>query len=137
VIVGGSLGAVQLAEHLAARGRLVALLESGDVLAPEVGWKRRSEHMHRLDRRGVTVHVASTVEEVVADGVWFTPPAGSRRHLAADAVVLAGVLEADLALRDDIVAALPGIEVTAVGDCTGLGLIRKATEEAARVAAAL
>lgn len=137
VIVGGSLGAVQLAELLAARGRLVAVLESGDVLAPEVGWKRRSEHMHRLDRRGVTVHVASRVEEVVADGVWFTPPAGSRRHLAADAVVLAGVLEADLALHDEIVAALPGIEVTAVGDCTGLGLIRGATEDAARVAAAL
>lgn len=137
VIVGGNLGAVQLAELLAARGRLVAVLEPGDVLAPEIGWKRRSEHMHRLDRRGVTVHVASTVEEVVADGVWFTPPAGSRRHLAADAVVLAGDLEADLALHDEIVAALPGVEVTAVGDCTGLGLIRGATEDAARVATAL
>jgi 2,4-dienoyl-CoA reductase (NADPH2) len=69
--------------------------------------------------------------------VWFTPPAGSRRHLAADAVVLAGVLEADLALHDEVVAALPGVEVTAIGDCTGLGLIRKATEDAARVAAGL
>jgi 2,4-dienoyl-CoA reductase (NADPH2) len=43
----------------------------------------------------------------------------------------------DLGLYDDLVARLPGTPVTAIGDCTGLGLIRKATEDAARVAAAL
>ena len=136
-IVGGDLVAVELAEFLAARGRLVAILESGATIAPEVGWKRRTEHMHRLDRLGVTVHVESTVEEIAADGLWFVPTGGQRRHLAADSVVLAGVLEPDLALHDELVTRLPDVEVTAIGDCTGLGLIRKATEDAARVAAAL
>lgn len=51
--------------------------------------------------------------------------------------MLAGTLEPDPRLYDALVAALPGIEVTAIGDCTGLGLIRKATEDGARAAAAL
>jgi 2,4-dienoyl-CoA reductase (NADPH2) len=136
-IVGGDLVAVELAEFLAARGRLVSILEAGPDLAPEVGWKRRTEHMHRLDRLGVTVHVKSAVDRVVEDGVWFRPMAAAPRHLPADSVVLAGVPEPDLGLHDAVVEALPGVEVTPIGDCTGLGLIRKATEDAARVAAAL
>jgi 2,4-dienoyl-CoA reductase (NADPH2) len=136
-IVGGDLVAVELAEFLAARGRLVSILEPGATIAPEVGWKRRTEHMHRLDRLGVTVHVATTVERIVADGVWFEPVGGRRRHLPADSVLLAGALEPDLTLYDALVARLPDTPVTAIGDCTGLGLIRKATEDAARVAAGL
>jgi len=136
-VVGGDLVAVELAEFLAARGRLVSILDPGTTIAPEVGWKRRTEHMRRLDRLGVTVHVASTVEEIVSDGVWFLPAGGVRRHLDADSVVLAGVLEPDVRLYDALVARLPQVEVTAIGDCTGLGLIRKATEDGARVAAAL
>jgi 2,4-dienoyl-CoA reductase (NADPH2) len=50
-------------------------------------------------------------------------------------VVLTGEVEADLSLH----AALEGrvAEMHAVGDCTGLGLIRKATEEGARAACAI
>jgi 2,4-dienoyl-CoA reductase (NADPH2) len=136
-IVGGDLVAVELAEFLADRGRLVSILDAGSTIAPEVGWKRRTEHMHRLDRLGVTVHVAATVERIVADGLWFTPDGGASRHLRADSVLLAGAVEPDLHLYDDLVTALPGAQVTAIGDCTGLGLIRKATEDAVRVAAAL
>jgi 2,4-dienoyl-CoA reductase (NADPH2) len=136
-IVGGDLVAVELAEFLADRGRFVSILEPGDTIAPEVGWKRRTEHMHRLDRLGVTVHVETDVDRIVEDGVWFRPMVGQSRHLPADSVVLAGVPEPDLSLYDALVARLPDVEVTAIGDCTGLGLIRKATEDAARVAAAL
>ena len=137
VIVGGDLVAVELAEFLADRGRLVALLAADDTIAPEVGGKRRTEHMHRLDRFGVTVHVTSEVERIVEDGIWFSPRGARSRRLPADSVVLAGALEPDLRLHDDLVAHLPGTPVTAIGDCTGLGLIRKATEDAARVVAGL
>ena len=136
-IVGGDLVAVELAEFLAARGRLVSILEAGATIAPEVGWKRRTEHMHRLDRLGVTVHVKAGVERIVDDGVWFRPMAGDPRHLAADSVVLAGVPEPELGLYDALADRLPDVRVTAIGDCTGLGLIRKATEDAARAATAL
>jgi 2,4-dienoyl-CoA reductase (NADPH2) len=136
-VVGGDLVAVELAEFLAARGRLVAVIEPGATIAPEVGWKRRTEHMHRLDRLGVTVHVEAEVQRIVPDGLWFRPAHGDRRHLVADSVVLAGALEPDLTLYDALKERLPTTDVTAIGDCTGLGLIRKATEDAARVAAAL
>ncbi|OWY62219.1 NADH oxidase, partial [cyanobacterium TDX16] len=83
-IVGGDLVAVELAEHLAARGRLVSVLEAGDRLAPEVGWKRRTEHMDRLDRLGVTAHTGAEVERIVPDGVRFRPAGGTVRDLPAD-----------------------------------------------------
>ena len=59
------------------------------------------------------------------------------RQLPADSVVIAGTVEPDTALFDALVAAMPGAEVHAAGDCSGLGLIRKATEEGARAACAI
>ncbi len=136
-LVGGDLVAVELAEFLAQRGRTVTILQAGRELAPEVGWKRKTEHMHRLDRYGVTVHVGAEVQRIVPAGLEFTPYGGTSRLLAADSVVLAGEAEPDLALYDALRERLPGIPVTAIGDATGLGLIRKATEDAARAVAAL
>ncbi|WP_255405046.1 FAD-dependent oxidoreductase [Mycobacterium sp. E2479] len=137
VIVGGDLVALELAEFLASRGRLVAILEAGKDIAPEVGNKRKTEHMDRLDRLGVTVHVRAATERITSDAVEFTPAGGATRQLAADNVVLAGTVEPDTALFDAVVDALPGAEVHAAGDCTGLGLIRKATEDGARAACAI
>ncbi|MDQ4051204.1 MAG: NAD(P)/FAD-dependent oxidoreductase [Actinomycetota bacterium] len=136
-IIGGDLVGIEVAEHLAARGHLVAVLEAGDEIATDVGPKRRTEHMNRLDRFGVTVHTSVTVEKVLTDGVALTPDGGTTRQLAADAVVLAGTVVPDLTLRDAIASRLPDIEVRAVGDCTGPGLIRQATEHALRAVHAL
>jgi 2,4-dienoyl-CoA reductase (NADPH2) len=136
-IIGGDLVALELAEFLASRGRLVSILESGKNIAPEVGNKRKTEHMDRLDRLGVTVHVRATVERITTEAVMFTPAGGTNRQLHADSVVLAGTVEPDTTLFDALVAALPGAQVHAAGDCTGLGLIRKATEEGARAACAI
>jgi 2,4-dienoyl-CoA reductase (NADPH2) len=137
VIVGGDLVALELAEFLASRGRLVSILEAGRAIAPEVGNKRKTEHMARLDRLGVTVHVRAPVERITPQTVVFTPEGGTTRELAADSVILAGTLEPDTSMFDTLVDAMPGIEVHAAGDCTGLGLIRKATEDGARVACAI
>ena len=136
-IVGGDLVAIQFAEFLAARGRLVTLLETGDVLAPEVGLKRRTEQLDRLDRLGVTVHTGAVTHRIVPGGVVFTPAHGQLRRLVVDDVIVAGAPQPDLALRDQLVERLPGVPVHAVGDCTGLGLIRKATEDGARAACAV
>ncbi len=100
VIVGADLVALELAEFLAARGRLVTVLESGETIAPEVGDKRRTEHMDRLDRLGVAVHVRAAVDEIVPRGVVFTPSGGAPRPLAADTVVVAGAVVADTELYE-------------------------------------
>ncbi len=130
-IVGGDLAAIELAELLAERGRRVSVVEAGADVAPEVGLKRRTEHMDRLDRLGVTVHTETSVERIERDAVFV---AGGRR-IAADSVILAGGPVADTSLYDALKDAAP--EVIAVGDCTGLGLIRKAIEEGARAGASI
>jgi 2,4-dienoyl-CoA reductase (NADPH2) len=136
-IVGGDLVALELAEFLAARGRFVTVLEAGKTLAPEIGNKRKTEHMDRLDRHGVSVHVRARVERITPDGLVFTPHGSSARTLAADTVVLAGSPEPETALYDALTTALPEVKVSAAGDCTGLGLIRKAAEDGARAACAI
>lgn len=137
VIVGGDLVAIEFAEFLAGRGRTVSVLEAGKDIAPEIGWKRKTEHMLRLDRLGVTVHVRAEVSRIVPAGIEFTPVGGALRVLAADTVILAGTPEPELSLYAELTDRLPGVPVEAIGDATGLGLIQKATEDAARVVAGL
>ncbi len=131
IVVGGDLAAIELAEFLAERGRRVGVVETGPEIAPEVGLKRRTEHMDRLDRLGVVVHSEARVARIEADAVVLA----SGARLGADSVVLAGELTAETSLYDALEGRVP--EVHAIGDCTGLGLIRKAIEEGARVACAL
>src|SRR5262249_3620872 len=135
VMVGADLAALELAELLALRGRRVSIVERGERLAPEVGTKRLTEHMDALDRLGVAVNTGVAYEEITPHGIAIRPDRGARREIAADTIVLAGELVADTAFYDAVKGDVP--EVHAVGDCTGLGLIRKATEEATRVACAL
>jgi 2,4-dienoyl-CoA reductase (NADPH2) len=134
-IVGADLAALELGEFLAEGGRSVTLLESGSEVAPEVGMKRRSEHMDRLDALGVSVHTRATAEQIAMGGLRFRPDQSEPRWLDADSVLLAGRIEADTSLRDAL--ASQGVPVHALGDCTGLGLIAKAVSDAQRVACTL
>jgi 2,4-dienoyl-CoA reductase (NADPH2) len=134
-IVGADLAAIELAEVLAERGRRVAVLESRDEIAPEVGPKRRAEQMLRLDRCGIPVNTGVEIERIERKGVRLRSARGASALVAADSVILAGSLEPDTSLFDALRGRVP--ELHAVGDCTGLGLIQKATAEAARVACAL
>jgi 2,4-dienoyl-CoA reductase (NADPH2) len=127
--------ALELAELLALRGRRVTIVERGERLAPEVGTKRLTEHMDALDRLGVAVNTGVAYEEITANGIAIRPERGSRHEIAADTIVIAGELEADTAFFDAVKGDVA--EAYTVGDCTGLGLLRKATEEASRVASAL
>jgi len=134
-IVGGDLAALELAEFLALRDRRVGVFESGDRLAPEVGLKRLTEHMDRLDRLGVALHTGVAVREIGDAWLAIQPEGGGVRRIPADTVVLAGSLQPETTLFDALRDELP--EAHAVGDCTGLGLVRQAIEDATRVACAL
>jgi 2,4-dienoyl-CoA reductase (NADPH2) len=50
---------------------------------------------------------------------------------------MTGTVEPDTSLFDELVAAMPEAQVHAAGDCSGLGLIRKATEDGARAACSI
>jgi 2,4-dienoyl-CoA reductase (NADPH2) len=133
-VYGNDLAAVELAEFLAARGRRVTLLGSGVLFAPEIGPKRRREHMARLDRARVEVLAGVEARAIVAHGLRFAYR-GRESEVRADSVILAGEARPDTTLADALRAA--GHSVRTAGDCTGLGLIRKATEEAMRAACAI
>jgi 2,4-dienoyl-CoA reductase (NADPH2) len=133
-IVGGDLAAVELAEFLAQKGRRVRLFEVGDEIAPEVGLKRRTEHMDRLDRLGVSVNTGIEIEAISATGLRLKATGGGT-PVDADTVILAGHPEPDTRLFESIRERVP--RTFAIGDCTGLGLVAKATDEAARIVAEL
>ena len=129
VIIGTDLAAVELAEFLAARGRRVHLVGEGERITPEVGKKRRAEHMDRLDRLKVTVNTAIRVREIRSNGLVLQSVTGCDKLLAADQVIIAGEAQADTGLADALSGA--GWPAVAIGDCSGLGLIAGATRDAA------
>jgi 2,4-dienoyl-CoA reductase (NADPH2) len=131
LVLGADLAAVELAEFLAKRGRQVTLAAAAMGFAPEIGPKRRQEQLQRLDRLGVEVLAGITPLALSDTGLRFRY-AGREAEIAADAVVLAGEAVADTTLADTLRSR--GVEVHTAGDCTGLGLIRKAVEEGMRAA---
>jgi 2,4-dienoyl-CoA reductase (NADPH2) len=132
VVVGADLAAIESAEFLAQRGREVAVIDSLAELAPEVGSKRRAEHIERMRDLGVTLHTECDVKRITREAVWFKPRYGDKEQMIkADTIILAGVVEP----RTEIFDACKGLvsEAYTVGDVSGMGLIDKAVQEATAV----
>ncbi|MEZ5571584.1 MAG: NAD(P)/FAD-dependent oxidoreductase [Halioglobus sp.] len=134
-IIGADLAAVELAEFIARRGRRVHLLESGRKIAPEVGKKRRAEHMDRLDKLQVTLNTRVDIVGIESGGVLIRSGNATQRLIKADSVVLTGNPTADTSLVEQLVDA--GFNAVGIGDCTGLGLIAGATRDATDAVAKL
>lgn len=136
VLIGNDLPAIELAEFFAKRRRDVYLLSTETAFLPEVGRKRRAEHMDKLDQAKVRVLTDLTIHSLTGKRVEYSPGAASTRHvLDVDSVIIAGDAAADLSLAEQLTGA--GFNVKAIGDCSGYGLIVKAVREAAEVACAL
>ncbi len=132
VVVGGDLAAIELAEFLAKRHRDVSILCDEEMIAPEIGPKRRLEHERRLERLKVAINTGVAVESIVTDGAMVRFVSGKAGLVPADTVIIAGTPQAETTLHDALAAR--GLSSHAVGDCTGLGLIVKAIYEGAEVA---
>lgn len=135
VIVGADLAAIELAEFLSNRGRRVHVLEQAKHVAPEVGPKRMTEHTNRLDNLGVTLNTEVECDSIGPNSISYRNAAGALREIPADSVIIAGEPVAATEFFDTVETL--AAEVHAIGDCTGLGLIRKATDEGMRVACSL
>lgn len=132
VIIGSDLVAVELAEFLAERGRKVHLVDTAKKMIPEVGKKRRHEHMDRLDHMRITVNTAVSIQRIEAAAV-IIAVRGREHAIPCDTVIVTGEPTADTTFSDALQAA--GLPVQCIGDCTGLGLIVKATTTAAEAVA--
>ncbi len=152
VIVGADLVALELAEFLAERGRRVHVLESGRKIAPEVGNKRRKEHMDRFDKLKITlnssvdiVRIEKSAVVIEVNGATAINGAAAlnddiaindaERRIHGDSIIVAGNVVANTVLADELENA--GMVTYAIGDCTGLGLIAKAVRTAAEAVSQL
>ncbi len=133
-IVGADLAAIELAEFLAHRGRRVHVVSAATRITPEVGKKRRHEHMDRLDGLRVTVNTGVEIVAIEPGGVRIRSAAGERL-VGANSVVVAGDPMPERSLSEALEAA--SLTVRSIGDCNGLGLIAGATRAAAEAVAAL
>jgi len=91
--------------------------------------------LHRLRERGVDLWTGARIDAIDEDGVRFEDANGAAHVVPADSVVVAEGAEADATFAErcgDVAA-----EVHAIGDCGGVGYIRGAMEDAARVARAV
>ncbi|MDM8000069.1 MAG: NAD(P)/FAD-dependent oxidoreductase [Dehalococcoidia bacterium] len=131
VVIGGDLGACELAVFLAERGRKVTLLDSGKRVAPEVGYKRRGEVKQSLEEAKVTVVNEVTYDEIGPSTVLYTVK-GEKKSAGYDTVVIAGDVQPNLELYRALEGKVP--ELYSIGDCNGLGLIRRAIQDGASVA---
>jgi 2,4-dienoyl-CoA reductase (NADPH2) len=127
IVVGADLVAVELAEFLASRGRRVHLVAGGTKLVPEVGKKRRNEHMDRLDRLRITVNTAVEIRRIENGGV-VVSAGGMERRIPGDSIIVAGTPLAEASMAETLQAA--GLKVYPIGDSNVVGLIAGATASA-------
>ena len=134
VIIGANLSAIVLAQFLAERGKRVHIIHSATKLIPEVGKRQRIEHMDRLDRMRISVNTAVTVLRIEKHCV-IIRAADREREVSCDSVVVEEHTGADTRFAQQLQQA--GFTVHAIGDCTGPGLIAKATRTAAEAVSRL
>lgn len=129
VVLGGGRAGCGLAELAARRGHDVTIVESGSVLAPQIGIPGRFRLVHDLWERNVATRINAEVKAIADHGVFITTPDGDDQ-VNADVVLVASRVEPNSDLRER----LAGVDVLLVGDCKGAGYIEGAMLDATNIA---
>jgi 2,4-dienoyl-CoA reductase (NADPH2) len=111
-VLGGGKAGLSIADALVRRGRSVTIVEPTGVLGIELGLPGRFRRVHDLQTAGAVI-----ATEAPAD---------------ADTVISAAPTGRDTALADAARAA--GLDVHAIGDCAGAGMLEAANLAVARLA---
>jgi len=117
------------------RGIEVTLVAPGHQVARDVEPVTRRALLTLLEREGVRVHAAITVERIADHQVFGRDAAGTAISLEAGLVVVPPRLEADHSLTKALEAA--GLPVHAAGDCVEPGAVGAAIRAATEVAISL
>jgi 2,4-dienoyl-CoA reductase (NADPH2) len=121
---------------VATGGRLVAPKITGDHLSHVfTGRELRRLLGGTLGRAKVAINTVVRIQRIERHSVVLLLESGGEHHVRADNVILASSVEPDTNLVESLRDRVP--EIYAVGDCTGPGLIKKATLDGAQAAAAL
>ena len=128
VVLGGDLPGLGVAEHAAAQGARVTVLESTPVFGLHLGLPGRWQRVNDLRERGIDLAGGADVLEITADSVRWR--AGDVEHeTPAGAVFATAHATPRTDLADELVAR--GTEVHVVGDAVvGIGLLEHAMRTA-------
>lgn len=133
-VLGGGRAALGLADLASQQGKSVTVIEPGSVFAPQIGLVARWRLIHELQERNVALLSESEAVRIEPGAVVVTAK-GETVEVPTDAVLVASRIDARTAAVDALRAS--GLEVHAVGDCTGAGFIEGAMLDAATIAVAL
>ncbi len=131
VVLGGGRAGCGLADLASRQGHSVTIVEAGAVLAPQLGLPGRWRLVHDLGERGVDTRMSADVIGIREHAVSIRS-SDVEDTVKADLVLLASVIDADTGLADALSGS--GVEVHAIGDCTGAGFIEGAMLDAAQIA---
>lgn len=130
VIIGGELVGVELAEFLAERKREVTVIEESNNYGRGLTVVRRMRIIPELRELGVGLYNNAKDIRIEKDAVVFTDAKGESQRIAADHVIVAKGARGDSTLANALRSA--GLDVTEVGDGTGVGYIEGAIRGASR-----
>ncbi|HEY5955417.1 MAG TPA: FAD-dependent oxidoreductase [Polyangiaceae bacterium] len=133
VVVGGGMIGLETAEHLAALGRDVTVIEMGQI-ASDMSLTVRNAFVLRLRKR-LRILSSTRALSLAPNGVVVVDPRGQEKTLPADTVVMATGLKSDRALAEMLTAS--GIEYYLAGSCKVPGHIDEAIADGFRVGCAL
>ena len=122
-IIGGGFAGCELAVTLLGRGKKVSIIEESKRIGADVGLVHRWLWMRQLREAGARLETTATVVEVTDRGVKISR-AGSTDFVEADAVVLAGGLEPNTELAEELSGRGP--VVYPIGDCAQPGKLLEA-----------
>jgi 2,4-dienoyl-CoA reductase-like NADH-dependent reductase (Old Yellow Enzyme family)/thioredoxin reductase len=117
LVIGGLILGVSLALHLAERGPEVILVEPGDTLAADLGFRARWQPVENLRRRpNVTIYLKATVEAIQGDEVSLRVAGEALRLGGVNTILPTRFLLPANALADELRLAAPGLPVYDAGD---------------------
>jgi 2,4-dienoyl-CoA reductase-like NADH-dependent reductase (Old Yellow Enzyme family)/thioredoxin reductase len=125
VVIGGRQMGAETAEYLATKGCQVTVVEPSADICEDVRFPRDWGTLLRFSFKtlGVKILTNTTVEEISKSGVKVKTD-GQSQFIEAGTVVLASPNKPDRKLAGELEKL--GIELHAVGDCTGVGRLVKA-----------
>ncbi|HEY5959342.1 MAG TPA: NAD(P)/FAD-dependent oxidoreductase, partial [Polyangiaceae bacterium] len=133
VVIGGGMIGLETAEHLAAAGRHVTVVEMGQI-ASDMSPTARNAFVLRL-RKSIKILSSTRALAIQANAVIVSDAKSNEKQLHADTVVFATGLD----VRRDLVQALnaAGVEFYLAGSCKVPGIIDEAIADGFRVGCAI
>jgi len=116
IVIGGGLIGRDVALFLAEQRKEVIITTRGDDIARGMNGSERLAYFERLSKQNVEIRTGVHLQEVADDGVILCDKCGTKREIKVDNVVLAAGLVPNRGLFDEL-AAIPRLEVYAIGDC--------------------